>query len=86
MDWNVDNPNFPELPADEPPVVEEHREDLEYHYNEDDSESTPSSKARWQEYFPHQAGQGLRREPTMFESLRITQVARGESIWGMFSD
>jgi len=29
---------------------------------------------------------GLCRELTMFESLRNAQVAKGESIWGMFLD
>jgi hypothetical protein len=80
VDWNVDKPNCPEPPADEPLGLEEHEGD------EDNSESTPPSKARWREYFPRQAGQGLRRGPTTFESLHNAQVARGESIWGKFSD
>jgi len=82
VDRSVDKPNFPELPADEPLILEEHRE--EGHRNENESENIP--KGRWREYFPRQAGRGLRREPTMFESLRIAQVNRGDSIWGMFSD
>jgi len=84
MNWNVDKPNFPELPADddEALALESEKESSRV---EDDSESTPSFNARWCEAFP-QAGQGLCREVTMFESLRNTQIARGESIWGMFSD
>jgi hypothetical protein len=71
-------PDEPELPGDEPgpPANEPYR---------CDEDNTPS-KARWREDFPHQAGRGLRREPTVFESLRDAQVARGESIWGMFLD
>ena len=78
----TDKPNFPELPADEPPVLVEHGEG----YDKDNHENTPSFKARWREYFPCRAGQALRRQPTTFELLRNAQVARGESIWGMFSD
>ena len=79
---SVDKPNFPDVPALEPLFLEERGE--EGHRDEDNSESRP--KARWWEYFPHQAGRGLRREPTMFESLRNAQVERGEPIWGTFSD
>lgn len=84
VDWDVDISNSPELPPDEAVVLEDSEE--ESRRDEDDSESTPSSNARWLERFPHQAGRGLRRELTMFESLRNAQVARGESIWGKFSD
>jgi hypothetical protein len=82
-DWHVDKPNFPELPVDEALVLDEGQE--ECRHDEDDSESTPSFNARWCKAYP-QAGRGLRRELTMFESLRNAQVAKGESIWGMFSD
>ena len=47
---------------------------------------TPSSPARWREDFPHQAGRHLHQEPTVFESQHKAQVARGESIWGKFSN
>ena len=47
---------------------------------------TQSSPAQWQEDFPRQAGWCLCQEPTVFESQRKAQVARGESIWGKFSN
>jgi hypothetical protein len=72
----ADDPYIPELPADETPVLEERHQD----------EDHPSSKHRWRDHFPHLAGQGIRREPTAFELLRNAQVARGETIWGMFLD
>jgi Plavaka transposase len=84
VDWNVDKPNVLALPADDALVLEE--SEGEYDRESDDGESTPSSDARWREDFPHRAGQALRRNPTMFEALRNAQVARGESIWGMFAD
>jgi len=80
LDWNVDY--FPEL-LDEPLVLEERVEGC---CDEDNSENTPPPEARWRQYFPRQAGQGIRRAPTMFESLRNAQVARGASIWGAFTD
>jgi hypothetical protein len=83
MDQNVDKNDFSELPADEPPVLEERREECQH--DEDYSESTPP-ETRWREDFPHQAGHGLRREPTMFEALHSSQVANKESVWGAFSD
>jgi hypothetical protein len=87
VDWNVDKPNFPELPADEPSVLEGRGEGSEEcRHDEDNSESTPSSKARWREHFPRQAGRALRRELTIFELLHNAQVARGDSIWGEFLD
>jgi hypothetical protein len=82
MDWNADAPYIPE-PDDEPPVLEEHAGENQ---DEDHDDGNPSSKPRWRDYFPHPAGQGTRKEPTAFESLRNAQVARGESIWGMFTD
>lgn len=39
VDWNVHKPKFPELPADEPLVLEEHRGG----HDEDNSDNTPSS-------------------------------------------
>jgi hypothetical protein len=70
-------------------VLEEGGEEPHQHRgDEDDSENTPSqsSNARWREDFPQHAGQGIRRELTMFESLSIAQATGGESIWGAFSD
>jgi hypothetical protein len=84
VDWNVDKAISPEIPADEALVLEESEE--ESHRDKDDTGSIPSFNARWHEAFPHQAGRGLRRELTTFESLRNAQVTRGESIWGSFSD
>jgi len=42
VDLNVDKPSFPELPGDEPLVIEEQGE--ECHHNKDDNDSTPLSK------------------------------------------
>jgi hypothetical protein len=85
VDWNVDT-RFPEPLDNEALVLEESEDEDECRRDENNSESLPSSNARWREDFPHQAGQRLRRELTVFESLRKAQVARGESIWGMFTD
>lgn len=90
VSWNIDNLNFPELQAEEnfmmDIVPEEYRE--EHRCDDNNSETTPPStgKIRWREYFPRQAGQGLRKEPTSFESLRNAQVDKRESIWGAFMD
>lgn len=84
-----DNPtNFPELPAHEDRVPEEPESDSEEERfaDEGDSENTPPSKTQWREDFPYEAGQRIRREPTMFEVLHNARVAKGESIWGAFSD
>ena len=43
-------------------------------------------KAQWREYYSSQARWGLCQEPTMFETLHSSQVAKGESIWGRFLD
>jgi hypothetical protein len=80
-DRNADAHHFLEPPADEPPILEERGENQ----GEDHDDRTSSaSKPRWRDDFPHPAGQGIRREPTAFESLRDAQIARGESIWGVF--
>lgn len=93
VDRNVDTFYLPGPLPDELPNPEEHQE--ERHCSEerrqeqrceDHSESPLSHKARWLEYFPHPAGQGIRRAATAFESLRNTQITRGESIWGKFAD
>ena len=85
MNWNVDKPNFSELPADNDKALALKESEEESVCVKDNSKSTPSFNAQWCEAFP-QAGWGLRRKITMFESLHYTQIARGESIWVMFSD
>ena len=54
--------------------------------DEDYSKRSPFTKARWREDFPRPAGVGICQEATAFEILRNAQVAKGESIWGMFKD
>jgi hypothetical protein len=78
--------HLPEVPVDEPIDLEEGGQGGRPSCDKDDSEDILSPKARWREYFPRCAGQALRREPTMFESMRNTQVAQNQSIWGRFSD
>lgn len=83
--FNDDNNHAAGIPADEP-NLEDHGEG--HGRDEDDSDVTLpiAPKARWREYFSHQAGRGLHREPSVFEKIRSSQVAKGESIWGRFSD
>jgi hypothetical protein len=89
----VDEPLNLELDALEPPTIEE-RASAEPNgwHQETDSDAVHQTKkdllnkARWLEHFPRPAGQHIRREATMFESLRNAQVARGDSIWGSFKD
>jgi hypothetical protein len=56
------------------------------HSDKDNCERSPFTKARWREDFPRPAGVGIRQEATAFEMIRNAQIAKGESIWGMFKD